>query len=171
MNYSMIRQNSNFSGIFQQYKNSVYLYALKMLGNKDLAGDVAQDVFMKLLHKQNQNEEIRDVGSWLIVVTRNLCLNTIRDNKKLHSLGAANPVENNSAGPSNEKMACLRRALLVLEPHHREAIILKEYQGYSYAEIAEITGSTVPAVRSILYRARMELREAYQKVKNVGWSK
>ena len=135
-----------------------------MLGNKDSAGDVAQDVFMKLYRKQMQNDEIRDTESWLFVVARNLCLNTIRDSKKFDRLDEVDNIQDNSTNPANEKLIQLRRALLSLNPQYREAIILKEYHGFSYGEIAEIIDSTIPAVRSILYRARVELREAYNKV-------
>ena len=167
MNDSPDGQKLGFSEIFRQYKDPVYLYALKMLGDKDIAADIAQDTFMKLYQKQIQNEEIRDPGNWLFVVARNLCLNNIRDNKKLSNLDKIDELKEISNHTSDEKKLHLKRALLSLNPEYREAIMLKEYHGFSYSEIVEITGYTITEVRSILYRGRMELRDAYKKVNKV----
>ncbi len=160
-------QDRDFIEIFNQHKDGIFLYALKMLGNRDSAGDIAQDVFMRLYQKQLNNSEILDVKSWLFVVARNLCLNLIRSRKKVGSLDELESAGVAAIDPSDEKLLYLRRALLSLEPQYREAIIFREYHGFSYSEIAEITGLTIPAVRSLLYRGRIELRAAFKKLNMV----
>lgn len=156
-----------FIDTFRQYKNSIYLYALKMLGDKDGAGDVSQEVFLRLYTRQTENQAIGDVKSWLFVVARNLCLNHIRDHKRTSSLDAITVNAGTATGAEEEQLKLLRRALLSLEPKYRETLILKEYQGFSYSEIAEITGTTIPAIRSLLYKARLQLKDAYKKNINV----
>jgi len=152
-----------FIETFRQYKNSIYLYALKMLGDKDSAGDVSQEVFLRLYSRQAEDQTIGDVKSWLFVVARNLCLNHIRDHKRITSLDADTDNAGAATGTEGEQLRLLRRALLSLEPKYRETLILKEYQGFSYSEIAEITGTTIPAIRSLLYKARLQLKDAYKK--------
>jgi RNA polymerase sigma-70 factor (ECF subfamily) len=152
-----------FIETFRQYKNSIYLYSLKMLGDKDSAGDISQEVFFRLYTRQTENRAIGDVKSWLFIVARNLCLNYIRDHKRTSSLDAVTDNAGVATGTEEEQLRQLRRALLSLEPKYRETLILKEYQGFSYSEIAEITGTTIPAIRSLLYKARLQLKDAYKK--------
>jgi RNA polymerase sigma-70 factor (ECF subfamily) len=159
-------QNGNpraFGTLFQSYKNRIYNFAYKMLGEKDSAGDITQEVFIKLFKSQNNPARINNLKSWLFILTRNLCLNRIRDTKKEISLGSIDA--NKSGGDEFSVLQSLKlqRALVKLEPDLKEALILREYQGFSYAEISDILGLSVSGVKSLLFRARIRLKEIFEK--------
>ena len=60
----------------------------------------------------------------------------------------------------------MHKALMVLDMNQREVVILKSYHSFNYNEIANMTGLSVPAVRSLLYKARIKLREEYNRLKS-----
>ena len=158
----MVETSSNhqqFTELFLLYKDRTYDFALRMLGDAHAAGDVAQDVFIRLYEHQSNHHRITDVKSWLFIVARNLCLNQIRNRGRQVPLDALEDQLAHANPALDPKQRALRLALASLESPYREALILKVYQGFSYQEIAEILGKTVPAIRSLLFKARSMLRE------------
>ena len=162
-----IDENSEtFLIVFQDHKNQIYEFASKMLRDESAAGDVTQDVFLKLYKNRKNIRTIGNVKNWLFIITRNLCLNRIRDRRKeipIHSIPDENLGYDNNP---DENRVVLEKSLLSLETKYREALILKEYQGFSYKEMAEILKISVPAVRSLLFNARIRLRENFHKINN-----
>ncbi|MBN2225991.1 MAG: RNA polymerase sigma factor [candidate division Zixibacteria bacterium] len=157
-----------FTDVFNEYKDRTFDFAVKMLGDRDAAGDIAQEVFVRLYTKMTDHYRITDIKSWLFILTRNLCLNKIRDRCHEVPLSAVSDNPGDHSDRDRHRQIELRRALLALEPEYREALILREYQGFSYTEIAEILGTTVPAIRALLYRARCRLRETYRQTSFMG---
>jgi RNA polymerase sigma-70 factor (ECF subfamily) len=153
-----------FTELFQANKNKVYDYALKMLNDRDCAEDISQEAFIRLYNNLKGNTQINNPQNWLFIITRNLCLNKLRDTKR--------PVTYDSAGHSealitnnlNPKHIQLQRALNNLENKYREVLILKEYEGFSYDEISKILNTTVPAIRALLYKARVQLKNNYERL-------
>ena len=156
--------NERFSEIFNRQKDQVYNFAVRMLGDRDAAGDITQEVFLRLYKSMNTNFAITNLQNWLFILTRNLCLNRIRDSKKEISLETAGVESIPGVDDENSNMPVLRRAIMCLETKYREVIILKEYQGFSYSEMGDILGLTVPAVRSLLYKARIMLKEQFERL-------
>lgn len=152
-----------FETLFHRYKNQTYNFANKMLGNKESAGDITQEVFIKLFNSQKNPARINNLKNWLFILTRNLCLNRIRNTKKEISLDSIADEKSIEDSNSNLQVLKLQKALDQLEPDLKEALVLREYQGFSYKEISEILSLTVPAVKSLLLRARLRLKEAYEK--------
>ena len=151
--------HQQFTELFHLYKDRTYDFALRMLGDANAAADVAQEVFLKLYLSQCNHDRIADVKSWLFIVARNLCLNQIRNRRKQVPLEGIEDQLVASNPTVDPKQQALRLALASLESPYREALILKVYQGFSYQEIAEILGKTVPAIRSLLFKARTMLRD------------
>lgn len=141
----------------------MYDFALKMVGDADTAGDITQEVFIRLYKSNSNHTAISNVKNWLFILTRNLCLNRIRDSRRQVSLDAVPETEIQVDCSADSRHIILQKAMYALAPDLREALILKEYQGFSYIEIGGILGITVPAVRSLLYRARVALKEIYEK--------
>lgn len=148
-----------FTELFEQYKGRTYDFALRMLGDPQAASDVAQDAFLRLFEHQQNHHRIGDVKSWLFIVARNLCLNRIRNRSKYVSLDGLEDRPTRAHTAADPRQRALRRALLSLDSPYRETIVLKAYQGFTYQEMAEILGKTVPAIRSLLYKARSMLRD------------
>jgi len=163
-------RQEKFREIFSRYKNRTYDFALKMLGDRDAAGDVVQEVYLRLYQALESNHQFADVQNWLFILTRNLCLNIIRDSGKEVSLDKLLTDRQVDPDFADAGLRKVKRAMAALEAKYREALILKEYQGFSYEEIAEVLGITVPAVRSLLYRARIRLKENFEKLSIKRWS-
>ena len=116
--------------------------------------------------------------TWLFKITRNLVLNELRrrtrhrtesldstDDDDRAPLQAADP---NTKAPdasmlNDEMQGAIQKAIDELPETQRMAVILRRYDEFSYEEIAEILGLTVPAVKSVLFRARTDLREKLRK--------
>lgn len=159
-------QNGNphaFETLFHRYKDQTYNFAYRMLGNRESAGDITQEVFIKLFNSQRNPVRINNLKNYLFILTRNMCLNRIRDTKK--EIDSDSIVEEKSIGSeiTNLQLLKLKKAFTRLEPDLKEALILREYQGFSYKEISEILGISISAVKSLLFRARLKLKEIYEK--------
>jgi RNA polymerase sigma-70 factor (ECF subfamily) len=152
-----------FETLFHRYKNQIYDFSYKMLGDRESAGDVTQEVFLKLFKNQNNPVEINNLKNWFFILTRNLCLNRIRDTKNEISLESIAEEKLAEDEISNFKVLKLRKAMNLLEPDLKESLILREYQGFSYKEISEILGLSISAVKSLLFRARSKLKEFFEK--------
>ena len=170
MTDSVSARNERFREIFGRYKNRTYDFALRMLGDRETAGDVVQEVYMRLYKALESNPNFSDVQSWLFILTRNLCLNIIRDSAKEVSLDRTFTEMQVDADFADSGLRKVKRAMAALDPKYREALILKEYQGFSYQDIAGVLGITVPAVRSLLYKARLSLKENFEKLSIKRWS-
>jgi len=160
--------HQQFTELFHLYKDRTYDFALRMLGDAHAAGDVAQDVFIRLYEHQSDHHRVADVKSWLFIVARNLCLNQIRNRGRQVPLDALEDQLAHANPALDPKQRALRLALAGLESPYREALILKVYQGFAYIEIAEILGTTVPAVRAILFKARNQLRDELNRTQAKG---
>jgi RNA polymerase sigma-70 factor (ECF subfamily) len=158
--------NILFESTFHSHKHSVYDFAVRMLGNREAAADVTQEVFIRLYNTLSENHSgINDIPSWLFIVNRNLCLKQIRARKSETDLAAAENIRGNGDSSLNPDHRDLRKAMALLEPGHREALVLREYSGFTYREMAEILEITEAAVKSLLYKARVQLRGLFMKCK------
>lgn len=156
-----------FLTLFHENKNSLYDFALRTLNSRDAAQDIAQQAFIRLFETLSRNSSIADGRSWLFITTRNLCYNYIRDRRKEVSLDTVDDSGMTTAPASKPEHVLLHKALSRLDSPYREALILKEYQGFSYYEISKILNTTVPAVRTVLYKARLKLKSNYEKIKTM----
>ncbi|HEX2749867.1 MAG TPA: RNA polymerase sigma factor [Verrucomicrobiales bacterium] len=152
-------------------------WLIRLTGCEASAGDIAQDAFVRVFEKRNQFKKGGKFSNWLYTIAANL----VRDARRFQSrhphlsleaesepgagdaLSAHLPDE--APGPSaacenRERAAAVRAAIAALPEDLRLAITLAEYEDRSMADIAEITGSSVKAVESRLYRARKDLRVA-----------
>ena len=145
---SSIEYKEKFVELFNANKNKVYNFALKMLKDKDTAEDITQETFIKLYNNLSNGSSISSPKNWLFIITRNLCLNELRDKK---NKTAFDNIQNHDSPIFNNvdiRYLRLRKALNNLDVKYREALVLKEYQGFSYNEIAQILNITVSAVRA-----------------------
>jgi len=146
-----------FEKLYLRYKQGVYLYCTRFLGHGPAAEDTFQEVFLKCFEQLRQGKDITNIRGYLLSTAHNRCLNCLRDQKHPVRLGdiedgLAAPVEN-----SDDKQT-LQEMLQHIPHENREALLLCEYQGYSYDEIAEIISVPVSTVRKRIFRARRKLR-------------
>jgi RNA polymerase sigma-70 factor (ECF subfamily) len=150
----------------------------KMLGDESDAEDIAQQVFIRVWKHAGRYEPTAKFTTWLYKITRNLVFNELRRRKRhpAHSLDRAfddddrprQAPDTQTKSPDRtlldeEMHAAIQRAIDELPETQRMAVILRRYDDISYEEIGEILDLTVPAVKSVLFRARTELREKLRK--------
>lgn len=145
----------------------------KMLGSEAEAEDLAQQVFIRVWKSAPRYQPTAKFTTWLFRITRNLVFNEVR--RKRHfadqSEDAPEPVERSEREPDRilldeELQRAIQEAINQLPESQRLAIILRRYEELPYEEIAKVMGTTVAAVKSILFRARAELRDRLAKYLN-----
>jgi RNA polymerase sigma-70 factor (ECF subfamily) len=166
--------------LVHKYQGLVLSLARRYLGSRSAAvEDVAQQVFIRVYRGRMTYQPRAKVKTWLYSVTVNACLNEIRrqkaeKNRRVAGFTAvfgedgdaegaaalADPAtEAPSRGLESEEVARrVREAVDGLPEHQRLALVLSRFQGCSYEEVAESMATTVPAVKSLLTRARENLR-------------
>ena len=151
---------ASFDQVVRQREVQVLRTAFRILGNWADAEDVAQDVFLRL-HKNGlkfANEAA--IGGWLYRVTVNLCVDRTRSAKPAQELTEL-PSRDRSAESAvliEEKKQQLMAALATLPTKERAAVVLREIEGLSTAEVAEALGSSEVTVRSQISKAMVKLR-------------
>jgi RNA polymerase sigma-70 factor, ECF subfamily len=142
----------------------------KMLGSDAESEDLAQQVFIRIWKSAPHYQPTAKFTTWLFRITRNLVFNELR--RKRHFADQAEeipePAERAEKEPDQvllggELQLAIQDAINRLPESQRMAIILRRYEEMPYEEIAKVMGTTIPAVKSILFRARAELRERLAK--------
>ena len=156
------RQERSFERLYRRHVGDVYRYALVVLRNPHDAEDVTQTTFLNAYRAYRRGEEPQKPLNWLITIAHNVCRQrfrqaTRRPNEIEYDDGVVEALApEDDAVPTAED---IRRALGQLAFNQRAAIVMREIEGRSYAEIAEILGITVGAVETLIFRARQALRE------------
>ncbi len=151
-----------FERLYERHVRDVYRYAAAMLGEAADAEDVTQTTFLNAYRAFQSGTRPEKPRSWLIAIAHNVCRQRFRQaQRRPHEVAFDERIGEREAAaeslaPSAED---LRRALSQLPPNQRAAIVMRELEGGSYAEIAEVLGTTVSALETLLFRARRALRE------------
>lgn len=162
----MAEQDTEFVDLFREYRGKAYHYAYQSLGNAEDAMDVTQEAFLRIHRHWKRRDCSRPFGPWLYSVVRNLSIDVIRrrTTRKECAIEAAAPKASNLPTPETETSrqelrVHLWREIQRLPELQREALLLRDWHGMSYDEIAEATGASVTAINSRLHDARVRLRE------------
>jgi RNA polymerase sigma factor (sigma-70 family) len=151
----------SFEKLYRRHVHAVYRYALAILHNEADAEDVTQTTFLSAYRAFQRGERPHRPHNWLIKIAHNACRQRFRDSSRRpqevefdESLAAATTVDSDvpTAGE-------IRNALGFLAFNQRAALVMRELEGRSYAEIAQILDLSVGAVEALIFRARRALRE------------
>ncbi len=159
--------------LIEAHQNRIIGTVAKMLGDPADAEDIAQQVFIRVWKSAARYEPTAKFTTWLFKITRNLVFNELRRRKRhpAQSLDAVNEDDRPMQTPDHtvkapdtalldeEMQRAIQSAIDELPEAQRMAVILRRYEDISYEEIGEILDLSVPAVKSVLFRARTELRE------------
>jgi RNA polymerase sigma-70 factor, ECF subfamily len=159
-----------FAALYRRHQGPLYRFALLRCGSADTAADVVQETFMGLLTDRFRFDPLRgQLQHFLFGVARNLILKNETAHQRHVALGGPDgeddgedDLPDDAACPlarllDNEAAEEVRRALTLLAPHYRDAVILYEMHELSYAEIADICQVDIGTVRSRLSRGRAAL--------------
>ena len=139
------------------YSDNLYRFVLKNLKNEAMAGDVVQDTFEKLWVKLEDVSGLK-VKTYLFTSAYHTMIDYIRKEKKYTD---ADPAEMNQASDSghySDLAEVLESAIQNLPDDQKAVVMLRDYEGYSYKEIAEITRLSEAQVKVYIYRARVYLK-------------
>jgi RNA polymerase sigma-70 factor (ECF subfamily) len=149
-----------FERFYRKHVAEVYQYALAVLGNPADAEDVTQQTFLNAYRAFQRGGRPTKPHNWLIKIAHNVCRMRWRQSgRRPHEIPLENAPE--PAAPDHDDSLSLDEVLTALARlplNQRAAIVMREVEDRSYAEIAEVLGVTVPAVEALLFRARGSLR-------------
>ena len=152
----------NGRNIFGQKRlDFMFRLACSILGRSDEAQDMMQDVAERILRRQESLEDVRNIDSFLAKAVRNACIDRIRRRKETTPKIPDMPDEKNPDRWNDRQM--VHRALSKLPERQRLAVHLKDIEGYSNKELADILETDETNVRTILSRGRKALREIIEK--------
>jgi len=169
------KDKESFYHLVKLYDGKVFSVAYRILGNKDDAVEIAQDVFVKVYRKIGQYRGEAPFGSWIRKIAVNLSLNRIKTRKNDALNGASTYIgstsENNdqetpeSSFAANERQKALMNAIMNVPEDFRAAVVLKDIEGYKYEEIARMLGVNMGTLKSRLSRGRLELKKQLYGIK------
>jgi RNA polymerase sigma-70 factor (ECF subfamily) len=167
-----------FEELVERYQHRLIAVMAHLVGTTEEAEDLAQEVFLRVYRARKKYHPKSKFSTWLFTIANNLALNSLRARQRkpvvpliVHDSGPLGPrpqeqlVPDPGTGPmqrvQKEELAeRVRLALNTLNERQRMAVVLNKFEDMNYAEIAEVMGLTTKAVKSLLSRARMNLRAA-----------
>ncbi len=170
----------SFIQLADAYATPVYNLAYRMLGNAAEAEDAAQETFIRVYTRLHTYDPSRKFSSWLLSVASHHCIDRLRRRRNnFVSLDALPPWKEpawEGESPAQkvvrkEREETIRRLLDQLPPDYRLVMVLRYWYDLSYEEMAEVTGSTVSAIKSRLHRARLRMAEllTQERKQNEQW--
>lgn len=148
------------------HADGVFRFIVKNLRNEEDARDVVQTAFEKLW-RNREDVDAEKSKSYLFTIAYNAMIDHLRKVKRIYLKEEFNPDMRVVDRPVNNAKAVLEQALAKLNETQRSLVMLKDYEGYSYEEIGQITGLNSSQVKVYLHRARLQLKEYIVKVENV----
>jgi RNA polymerase sigma-70 factor (ECF subfamily) len=164
-NQFLAGSDAAFRKLYDTFERPLYLYVVRLVGSSTDAEDVFQEIWTRMYRLRGEKKEVKRFSGLLFTVARNLSINLIRDRKVLPdtSIDDMSFDAESMLRTMDVEVADIRdmieRALLQLPIAQREAFILREYNGYSYQEIAEIMGTPMVTAKTRAWRGREALRK------------
>jgi RNA polymerase sigma-70 factor, ECF subfamily len=167
-----------WEAIVRQHWRKVFNVAYKFVGKHDEAEDLAQDIFLKIFKALDTFDRRANFQTWLISVSRNLCIDHYRSVRKERQT-IDRGVDPKTLSPASadagpyvvlehaDRRLLLRRALDELPPALRTAVLLRDIQDRSYQEIAQELGLPEGTVKSRINRGRLELARQIRRLQSV----
>jgi RNA polymerase sigma-70 factor (ECF subfamily) len=172
-----------YAELLRRYERPVYTLILRMVRDRTLAEDLAQDAFVKAFGKLGTYDPGRKLSSWLFKIAHNTAIDHLR-RRDLETVSLDAPVGDDpdaaprviedetgetpdGAAERSDLSRALTRAVARLRPEYRQVILLRFQAGLEYAEIVEETGFPLGTVKTYIHRARKELSGL---LSDAGWA-
>jgi RNA polymerase sigma factor (sigma-70 family) len=156
-------KTADFDRLYRQHAASVYRYAFAVLGNRADAEDVAQQTFLKAYSAIAQGTKPRKAENWLLTIAHNEVRRHLRNGQaRALEVELDERLQQPEPERTEPSLADVLRALQHLPPAQRSALVMREFEGRSYAEIAQILGVSHSALESLIFRARRSLAEHFE---------
>jgi RNA polymerase sigma-70 factor (ECF subfamily) len=159
---------SAFDELFRMHSRRVHDLAYSLLGDRDGADDVVQEVFVRVHRRLGSFRGQCSLRGWILRITVNECVSqrrrVQRQNRQRQELQAAAVGLRATRDRRMEYAQAARQALQTLRPVDRALVVMRDVQGYTYEEIGEVLGSSSNSVRVRLHRARKALRRELERL-------
>jgi RNA polymerase sigma-70 factor (ECF subfamily) len=147
-----------FEALYLRYSAEIFNYALKLLGNRDLAEDVLEETFIRLF--QSNLSETGKLKNWLYRVATNLSYKSMRK-RKYEIETSETTLEHLKRSPPDDRIILniqVRGTLMKIPEKQRTVVVLKFYQGMKYREIADLLGCPLGTVKTRMHEGLKKLR-------------
>lgn len=158
-----------FESIVRRHQGAVYRVALRMLGSPADAQDVTQDTFVRAWRGLRSFRRDSAVTTWLYRIVTRRCLDVLAARRPAEPFAAVEfPLVESDVADSvaeRQRLVAVTRAIADLPAEQRAALVLREFEGLSHRELAEVLGISIPAVKARIHRARLAVvtkTEAWQ---------
>lgn len=163
--------------LIERWQRPLYRFVYRMLPRHEDASDICQETFLRVYDKADRFDEGSRFSTWMYQIALNLCRDQLRRKKRWSLIMAAPTEREDGVEPTervagdddpaltasvNEQAAALERAMGRIPKDQREVLILKEYQGLKFKQIAEILGCPESTVKSRMYYGLKGLRQVLQ---------
>lgn len=165
----------NFQNDVLPLKNKLYRLALRITQNNEDAEDIVQDTLLKIWKRRASWDTIESMESYSMTICRNLSLDVLR--KKEHTTAPLSTVMDHESGiqvaPDDniiqrDKIQLVQNAINRLPEKQRTTMQLRDFEGKSYKEIAEILNISEAQVKVNIFRARQTIKDLFEKIENDG---
>jgi RNA polymerase sigma-70 factor (ECF subfamily) len=166
----------SFNQLILRWERPIYALAYRTIGREEDARDVCQETFLRAFRALPGFRGQAKFSSWLYRIALNLCRDWIRRERRtgfvqppedidlMDLVAAAEPSESiEDLVARKEQMRAVERAMAVLPEEQRTAIVLKEYHGLTFQEIADLVGCPLSTVKTRLYQGLSVLRRELEK--------
>lgn len=148
-----------FTQIYHCYKHRVYAYCYRLLRHPQNAEDATQETFLKIHRSLNQLSNVESLPAWILTIARNEAFTIHRRIKPADQLETVEEDLWDIVTPletmvRKEKSEIVHQCLMELRSSYREILVLREYEQLSYKEISDVTGLTISAVKSAIFKGR-----------------
>lgn len=148
--------------LYERYADRLFLFCRRMMGDRDKAKDAVQNALIKIYERAGQYREDTNPSAWIFRIARNVCIDMLRAEKEYDQIDdAVLPAQQ----PQTRDVALqdvLTSEIEALPTIYREAVVLRDVQGHSYKEIAEIVDAPLSTVKFRIFKARDILRDRLQ---------
>jgi len=158
--------------LFEHNKVRILNFCIGLLGSRADAEEIAADAFVALIKHKDSYQPNRTFSTWFFTIARNLCLNRIRERRKSVTVWFATKTGESRDSwdiaderehsrerlEKKERGHAVRQAIAALQLEQREAIVLKQFHGFSYEEISLILNCSLEKVKILIFRAKINLK-------------
>ncbi len=178
----MLQVRSGNAGAFEElvlrYQNRLLTVLEHQVGNREQAEDLTQEIFLRVFRARERYEPGAKFSTWLFTIANNVASNALRSKSRRREVGVPDSNGSDSAPLQLDQLAkaassfmptraldkaeqsqMVRHAVAALNERQRMALLLAKFEGMSYQDIAETMGLSVQAIKSLLSRARVNLKE------------
>src|SRR6059058_3552381 len=166
----VLARDEAFEKLYRRYVKDVYHYALALLRNPADAEDVTQTTFMNAYRAYRRGDRIEKPQNWLIKIAHNVARSRYaRSSRRVKEVPLEDHVDQLALLEEDRpNIDGLLRALWRLPFNQRAALVMRELEGRSYAEIADAIGVSASAVETLIFRARKSMRSKASAVRTLA---